>query len=220
MIRVMLVDDHAVLRNALAFLLESEGDVSVVASVGSLAEARALLGTTVVDVALVDLDLPDGWGLALLPDLHRGNRDMVVIVLTGSIRPESRALAIAAGAMGYLHKSADASVIRDAVRQVAAGQPLISPRDALVLMREAAQYQAHVQTAQQMCASLTARERDVLRALAAGLDNQAIADQLHVGTETVRTHVTQVLRKLGQQSRLQAALFAVRHGLVSLDDLD
>jgi len=219
MIRVMLVEDHASLRQSLAFLLEIDGDLRVVASVGTLAEARALLPATVVDVALLDLDLPDGEGLDLLPAIRQANPDADVIVLTGSIRPETKALAIAAGAMGFLHKITDVEAIRDAIRQVAAGQPLISPREALLLTREAVQYQARTASVQRLLSGLTARERDVLRALAHGLDNQAIADRLHLSTTTVRTHVTQILRKLDVESRLQAALFAVRHGLVTLDEL-
>ena len=219
MIQVFIVDDHASYRNALAFMLGHQPDLTVVAEAGSLAVARALLTRTVVDVALVDLDLPDGYGLDLLPEFRETNPDAAVIVLSGSARPHSKAKAIAAGAVGFLHKESDVQMIMDAIRQVATGQPLISPREAMALMREAAHYEARGQAAHRILAQLTPRERDVLSEVVGGHGDQAIADRLHLSTTTVRSHVAQLLRKLEVHSRLQAALFAVRHGLVNPDDL-
>ncbi len=126
---------------------------------------------------------------------------------------------MASGASGFLHKSTSVAEIVTGIRQVAAGQPLITPAEAISLMSQAKLHQARTETSQRALRQLTPRERDVLRALAAGLDNQAIADHLHLGTATVRSHVVQILRKLDVNSRLQAALFAVRHGVVDEDDL-
>lgn len=219
MIRVLFVDDHASFRGAMAFMLARQEDITIVGQAGSLSEARAVLGDATVDVALIDLDLPDGQGIDLLPDLHKRHPEASAVILTGSIRPESQALAIAAGAVGFLHKSASVTEVESAVRQLAAGQSLITPTEALSLMRQAAQYQAQAQTAQRTLEQLTPRERDVLRALTAGLDNQGIADRLSLSVATVRVHVVQLLRKLEVDSRLQAALLAVRHGVVDQDDL-
>jgi len=217
MIRVMLVDDHASFRDALAFMIGREPDVDVVAQAGSVAGSEAVLPGVDVDVVLVDLDLPDGHGLDLLPAIRRRNPEAAAIVLTGSMRPESQALAIAGGAVGYLHKSTEVAEILLAIRTVASGQALITPMAAMALMHEAFAYQTRIQSTQRTLAQLTPRERDVLAALTDGLDNQAIAARLHMGTETVRSHVVQVLRKLGVESRLQAALFAVRHGVIDPD---
>lgn len=214
----MLLDDHTVLRNALAFLLEQEGDLTVAAGAASLAEARAALAKTSVDVILVDLDLPDGSGLELIAELSRRQPGTATIVLTGSERPEIQALAVAAGAVGFLHKSTAASTLATAIRRVAAGESLLSQAETVSLLREAAHYDAQTQATRDALARLTPRERDVLRELAAGHDNQTIAARLNLGTETVRTHVAQVLRKLDVASRLQAAILAVRVGLVDPHD--
>ena len=219
MIRILIVDDHASFRGAMAFMLAHEGDITVVAEAGSLAEARAALADATVDVALIDLDLPDGQGIDLVPDLHARNPEASAVILTGSVRTENQALAIAAGASGFLHKSTNIVEIATAIRRLAAGHTLITPSEALALMRQAARYEARTQTAQRAFAQLTPRERDVLRALTAGLDNQGIADRLSVSVATVRVHVVQLLRKLAVDSRLQAALLAVRHGVVDQDDL-
>lgn len=217
MIRVALIDDHASFRGALAFMLEREGDISVVGQAGTLAEARQLAAGTPADVTLVDLDLPDGSGLDLLPILHEHNATVAVVILTGSVRPEKPALAVAAGAVGFLPKAVGTAEIVAAIRRVASGETLFTATEAVTLMRQAVQYQTQNQATQRALEQLTRRERDVLRALAIGLDNNAIAERLYLSTATVRTHVGEILRKLGVDSRLQAALLAVRHGMVDPD---
>ncbi len=218
MIRVGLIDDHVSFRGALAFMLQREVDITVDLEAGRVSEARLLLESTPIDVALVDLDLPDGQGLDLLPLVCGQNPQAAAIVLTGSTNPESPAMAIANGAVGYLHKSSSTAEVVQAIRTVAAGETLFSATKAVELMREAARFQAKDQAKRQMLDQLTQRELDVLRALGTGLDNQAIADRLFITTATVRTHVSEVLRKLHVDSRLQAALIAVRLGLVDLSD--
>lgn len=219
MIQILIVDDHASFRDAMAFMLTHQGDITVTAQAGSLAEARAVLADITVDIALIDLDLPDGQGLELLPDLHTRHPGASAVILTGSIRKESQALAIAAGAVGFLHKSTNIVEIATAIRRLAAGHTLITPSEALALMRQAAQYEARTQATQRAFAQLSRREHDVLRELAAGLDNQGIADRLSISADTVHTHVGRLLRKLEVHSRLQAALLAVRHGVINQDDL-
>ncbi len=218
MIRVGLIDDHASFRGALAFMLQREADISIELEAGRISEARALLGTTMIDVAVVDLDLPDGQGLDLLPLVHDQNPQAAAIVLTGSTNPESPALAIANGAVGYLHKSASTAEVVEAIRIAATGETLFTATEAVALMREAAKIHAKHQARRQILDQLTQRELDVLRALGDGLDNQAIAERLFITTATVRTHVGEVLRKLEVDSRLQAALIAVRLGLVDPDE--
>lgn len=220
MVRIFIVDDHASFRDSLVFLLEYQEDFTVVGKAGTFAEASVLLATTDIDVALVDLDLPDGHGLDLLPKIHERNPGVPAIILTGSVRPESKALAIAAGAVGFLHKSTNVTEIVQSISRVASGQSLLSVTEAMSLMRQASQYQARSQTASNSLQKLTPREREVLLALVDGLDNQGIAQRLSLSTATVRSHVVQVLDKLNVESRLQAALFAVRSGLVAPDEFE
>lgn len=219
MIRVLLVDDHTSFRGALAFMIGREEDIDVVGQAGVLSEGEAVLASTPVDVALIDLDLGGGDGTDLIRALRGRHPDAVAVVLTGSDRQESRVMAIAAGAVGVLHKSTSVEEIVAAIRKAAAGTPLISPVEAVALLREAVDLRARSDEGRRALAALTPRESDVLRALAAGLDNQAIADRLYISHETVRSHVVHILRKLGAESRLQAVLFALRHGFLTPDDL-
>lgn len=215
MINVLVVDDHASFRTPVAFMINREEDITTMEA-GSLAEARSLIASAPhIDVALVDLNLPDGAGLTFLPELHARHPNAAAIVLTGSDTAENHALAIASGAVGFLHKSTTVSDILNTIRLAAAGESLLSPTEIMRLMRQAIQYQAHTQAIERALAQLTPREMDVLRALADGLDNQAIADRLSLSTTTVRSHVVQLLRKLDVSSRLQAALIAVRHGITN-----
>lgn len=215
MINVMLVDDHASFRQAIAFLVDREPDLQVVASAGSLAEARALLKKATIHVCLLDMELPDGTGTDLLPELFRRCPGASPVVLSGSHLPHNRARSIAAGAVGFLHKSAGVPEIVEAIRKAAAGEPLVPAVEAMALMREASQYETSRETVRQALGRLTPREVDVLKALGRGLDNQSIADELHLTTATVRSHIVHLLRKLDVDSRLQAALIAVHHGLVT-----
>ncbi|MDP9359268.1 MAG: response regulator transcription factor, partial [Chloroflexota bacterium] len=138
MIRVMLVDDHASFRQPLAFMLGREADISVVAEAGSLAESRAVLARTDpvgVDVAIVDLHLPDGDGVDIVRDLRTANPHGQVLVLSGETERDHLARAIEAGASGMLHKSARIAEIIDAVRRLCDGESLLSPRETVELFR-------------------------------------------------------------------------------------
>jgi DNA-binding NarL/FixJ family response regulator len=219
MIRLLLIDDHTSFRGALAFMLGREDDIEIVGEAGTLAEATAVLQRAPVDVALVDLDLNGEDGTTLVKAMHAQYPDAAAIVLTANQRAESRAMAVAAGAVGVLLKTTSIPEVLTAVRMAAAGEALMGPAEIVELFRSAVAHQAKTAESEQALQSLTAREADVLRALAAGLDNQAIADRLFISHETVRSHIVRILRKLAVESRLQAALFALRHGFVSPDDL-
>jgi DNA-binding NarL/FixJ family response regulator len=190
-------------------------DIEVVGQAGTLAEARTMLNK--VDVAIVDLDLGDGNGLDLVPQLRRESPRSHLLVLTASESRLETARAISLGAGGVLHKSIGLDEIVDAVRQVAAGQILFSAEEMVELIRLAGETREQRREAELAIARLTPRERDVLGALARGSSDREIAEQLNVSHETVRTHMVNVLDKLGATSRLQALVFAVRHGLVRID---
>jgi DNA-binding NarL/FixJ family response regulator len=219
MIRLLLVDDHTSFRGALAFMLGREDDITSVDEAGTLADAFAVLERGPVDVALVDLDLAGEDGITLVKAMHASYPESAAIVLTANQRPESRAMAVAAGAVGVLLKTTSIPDVLAAVRTAASGESLMSPAEIVTLYRSAAAYQAKTADGERALESLTAREADVLRALAEGLDNQAIADRLYISHETVRSHIVRILRKLGAESRLQAVLFALRHGFVQPEDL-
>ena len=218
MIRVLLVDDHSSFRQPLAFMMQREPDFEVVAQAGSLAEGRRVLkDAKEVDVAVVDLDLPDGNGVDFVRDLRTANQQGMVMVLTASKDRIQIARAVEAGAAGVLHKSASIAEIIDAVRGLSEGQQLLSTIDVIEMLRLVGEQRERNRDAQAALGRLTRREREVLQALADGLNDKEIADRLHISTETARTHMVNILGKLGVDSRLQALVFAVRHGAVKID---
>jgi len=214
MIRVAIVDDHAALRQPLAFMLEREPDITVVAEAGSLAEARGIREG--VDILIVDVDLPDGSGIDLVRDLRDANFEGMVLVLTDRTNRAEVARAVEAGASGVLDKSAGVAQIIDAVRRLNAGEHLLPPPEMIELLRLASRLREREQHARAILSRLTPRELEVLQALGDGLNDKEIAVRLHISAETVRTHMVRILGKLGVDSRLRALVFAVRHGAVTI----
>ena len=214
MIRVLLVDDHASLRQSLAFLLAQEPDITVIGQAGSLAEARRMLEG--VDVAIVDLRLPDGSGVELVRWLRAANSPSAALILTASHDRREHALAVQAGAAGVLHKSAETADILGAIRRLAAGEVPLSRHELLELLEMASQQHAEDQARQLAQRQLTAREHQVLQALAEGLSDKEIAERLSLSHQTARNHVLNILGKLGVHSRLQALVSAVRQGIVTV----
>lgn len=218
----MLVDDHVSFRQPLAFMLGWEPDIAIVAQAGTLAEARDLLLDTdsPVDVAIVDLDLPDGLGIALVDVLRSTHPRAVVLVLSAHSDVGRRARAIEAGAAGVMHKSSPVEEILDATRRLWQGDHLLSQREVLEALRLVRRERERDHETRLMIEKLTPKEREVLQALAEGLSDKGIAERLYVGVGTIRTHVRSILAKLEVQSRLQALVFAVRHGLVEMDPVE
>ena len=214
--RLLLVEDHASFRQTLALVFGGEPDFEVVAQAGTVAEAREVMGDREADLGVVDLSLPDGEGVDLIEDLRQANPHFAALVLTASLDRAEHARAVEAGAAGVLHKSADVDQILDAARRLAAGETLLSTEELVELLRIAGQSREEEREARASIEQLTRREREVLLALARGLSNKQIAEQLHMSVDTERTHMMNILNKLGVHSRLQALLFAARHGLVEL----
>ena len=214
--RLLLVEDHASFRQTLALVFDQEPDFEVVAQAGTVAEARLVMADREADLAVVDLSLPDGEGVELIEDLRETNPHFAALVLTASLDRAEHARAVEAGAAGVLHKSADVDEILDSTRRLAAGETLLSPEELVELLRLAGQSREEVREAQASIEQLTRREREVLLALSEGLSNKQIAERLHMSVDTERTHMMNILNKLGVHSRLQALLFAARHGLVEL----
>lgn len=218
----MLVDDHVSFRQPLAFMLGWEPDISIVAQAGTLAEARDLLLETdsPVDVAIVDLDLPDGLGIGLVDVLRSTHPRAVVLVLSAHSDVGRRARSIEAGAASVMHKSSPVEEILDATRRLWQGDHLLSQREVLEALRLVRRERERDHETRLMIEKLTPKEREVLQALAEGLSDKGIAERLYVGVGTIRTHVRSILAKLEVQSRLQALVFAVRHGIVEMDPVE
>jgi DNA-binding NarL/FixJ family response regulator len=218
-IRIMVVDDHDTFRDPLAFMLEREPDLTVVARPRSLSEAREDLQSAehAVDVAIVDLNLPDGSGTDLIRELRNYLPPATALVLSATTDQKHLASAIEAGAAGVMHKSAPMSDLVEAVRRLAAGEQLLSQQEVIGALRFLVRVRESNREAQLAIDRLTPREREVLQALAEGWSDREIATRLHVGVGTVHSHVTNILSKLDVSSRLQALVFAVRHGVVTIE---
>jgi DNA-binding NarL/FixJ family response regulator len=213
--KVLLVDDHTSFREMLAFVFDREPGFEVVAQAGSLAEARLVLDG--VDLAVVDLILPDGNGTDLIGELHAADPHGVVLVLTAISEPEVHARAVQEGAAGVLHKSAHVKDIVDAARRLVAGEAILSVNEVLELLRIAGRSRERDHESQRAIQQLTPREREVLQALTGGLSDKQIAERLKVSVGTVGNHFVNIFKKLGVHSRLQALVFALRHGIVEID---
>ncbi len=206
-IRVLVVDDHSVVRQGLRMFLGLDGELDVVGEAANGQEALERARQLRPDVVLMDLIMPVMDGITAIAALRRELPDTEVIALTSVLEDEKVIGAIRAGAMGYLLKDTHAEDLCRAIKAAAAGQVQLSPQAAARLLREV--------KAPDNPETLTDRESEVLRLLAKGYSNKEIAQALIIGEKTVKTHVSNILAKLNVPSRTQAALFAVRIGMVS-----
>ncbi len=212
--RILLVDDHSSVRQALASVFEREPEFAVVGQAGSIAEAGQMLGG--VDVAVVDLALPDGYGGKLIKELRSVNPQAVALVLSANLDRMEMAQALEHGASGVLHKSVSMEELTGAVRRVHAGESLHPLEEVVELFRLASSQREQENDARETIQRLTPREKEVLQALAEGLDRQEIAERLHISVGTTRNHITRILAKLEVHSQTQALVFSLRHGVVSI----
>jgi DNA-binding NarL/FixJ family response regulator len=214
--RILLVEDHASFRQTLAFVFDQQPEFEVAAQAGTLAEARRVMDGLKVDLGVIDLTLPDGEGTELIAELREANPRFAALVLTASLDRAEHARAVEAGAAGVLHKSADVDAILDATRRLGEGETLLSEDELVALLRLAGQSREEEVEARASIEQITPREREVLQMLAEGLSNKEIAAKLHMSVDTERTHMMNILNKLGVHSRIQALVFATRYGLVEI----
>jgi DNA-binding NarL/FixJ family response regulator len=205
-IRVLIVDDHAVVRLGLRSLLTHSNGFRVVGEAGSASESVTLTGQTRPDVVLMDVRLPDGSGVEACRRIKQEHPDTRVVMLTSYSDEEAIVGAVMAGASGYLLKQADAERLTQAIRDAAAGESSLDPRAAGMLLNQFRELSA--KQAENELSGLTDRERRMLALIAEGYTNRAIGEVLHLSEKTVRNHVSQLLRKLGFQRRSQAAAWA------------
>jgi len=206
-IRVLIADDHSVVRQGLRMFLEADPELEIIGEARDGAEAHKLACQLRPDVVLMDLLMPVMDGISATAAIRRDLPDTEVVALTSVLEDNSVVDAVRAGAIGYLLKDTEAHELRRAIKAAADGQVQLSPQAVTRLLRE-------VRTPDKSRESLTERETDVLRLLAQGNSNKEISQALNIGEQTVKTHVSHILYKLGVPSRTQAALYAIRTGLV------
>jgi two-component system, NarL family, response regulator LiaR len=210
-IRILITDDHGVVRQGLRMFLSLDPDIHVVGEAENGQEALEMARELEPDVVLMDLLMPVMDGIKATRAIRSELPEVEVMALTSVLEGASVTRAVRAGAIGYLLKDADAEELHRAIRGAAEGRVQLAPEAAARLMREV--------SAPENPEALTERETEVLKLVARGKSNRQIASELFVEEKAVKSHVLNILRKLGVQSRTQAALHAVRTGLVSTEEL-
>ena len=211
-IRVLIADDHGVVRQGLVMYLGLDPEIEVVGEAANGEEALRVARDISPDVVLMDLLMPVMDGISATEAIKSEMPEVEVVALTSVLDDGAVTGAIRAGAIGYLLKKTDARELCRAIKGAAAGQVQLDPEAAAKLMRE--------MRVPEKPEALTPRETEVLKLVARGMANKQIARELFVEEKTVKAHVSGVLRKLNVSSRTQAALHAVRTGLVGLDELN
>jgi len=213
-INVLVVDDHAVVREGLRTLIDTEPGMTVIGEAQDGREAMRQAKLLQPDVVLLDLVMPNMSGLEAIPEIRKLTPQAKILVLTSFAGDDVVFPAIKAGALGYLLKNSSPQRLLYAIREVYRGEPSMSPAIAKMLMMEMQRPSKLPPTED----PLTEREVEVLLLLAKGLTNQEIAERLVIGEGTVRTHVSNILGKLHLANRTQAALYALREGLATLEE--
>lgn len=206
-IRVLIADDHSVLREGLRMVIELQPDLEVAGEAADGVEALALARSLHPDVVLLDLMMPNMDGLAALSQIKEAVPTARVVVLTSADEEEPMIHALRAGAQGYLLKTEGAAAVLEAIRAAYRGEVALAPRVARRLMEAVAHPALHPEN------TLSPREREVLGLLGRGLSNKQIAAELGMAEKTARAHVSSILQKLGFAGRTQAALYARDKGL-------
>jgi DNA-binding NarL/FixJ family response regulator len=209
------VEDHAAVREALASSFQREQGFEVVAEASTLEQAREKM-LDEIEVAVIDLGLPDGYGGDLIKDLRDANPRAQALALSASLERGEIARAVEAGAAAVLSKTAHLDEVVGAVKRLRAGEPLMALEEVVELLRFAGSRREEELEARRSVEKLTAREVEVLQALAEGFGNEQIAQRLHISLRTERNHMANILSKLGVHSQLQALVFALRHGVVEV----
>lgn len=218
MTRLLICDDHAMFRQGLRSILEIEDDLRIIGEAATGREAVRHALETEPDVVLMDIQMPGLDGVAATKEILAENPGIRVIVLTMYRQDRYVFEAIKAGAMGYLLKDADAGDLIAAIRRVAAGETLLSPQMAASILEEFRATERLPAHPEHRISELTGREEEILRHLAQGASNQEIAESLDVSEKTIRNRLSEIFSKLRLNNRTQAALYALREGIASLQE--
>lgn len=212
MIKVLIADDHNLFRDGLTRILSAYPEIEVVASVGSGEEAVARGAELQPDIFLLDVNMPGIGGVGATQQLRAENPEVNILMLTVSEQESDLFAAVRSGARGYMLKDATSSQLLDAVRRVHAGEAIIAPVMAAKLFDEFATLPAAAKPSPKLD-ELTERERQILHLLTHGLSNKEIGSELALSPHTIKVHLHRILDKLDLRSRVEAAAWAVRHGL-------
>jgi DNA-binding NarL/FixJ family response regulator len=212
-VRVLLVDDHDLFRTGLRNLLE-ERDVQIVGEAATGADAVRLVREVAPDVVIMDLHMPGMSGIEAIRQIASIAPLTRVLVLTISDQDDDVLHAILAGACGYLLKDASVDELIRGIEAAAVGEALVSPSIAGKVLQQVRATAANPEAAETIRAELSQRELDVLKLIASGNDNAMIAAELHISPKTVKNHISNILMKLQIENRIQAAVYAVRSGIV------
>ncbi|MEW5961474.1 MAG: response regulator transcription factor [Chloroflexota bacterium] len=210
MIRILIVDDHTLLRHGLRLILNHAEGLTVVGEAGDGEEAIVLARELKPDVILMDVNMPGLDGIEATRRIRAAQPEIQVLMLTISQHDDDLIGAIKAGARGYLLKNAQSSEVIESIRRVMAGEAIVPPPMMARVLDELAQ---PAPTSKE----LSERESDILKLVAQGLSNKEIAAQLYISENTVKTHVRHILEKLNLSNRAEAAVYAVRAGLIPKD---
>ncbi len=216
-IQVLIVDDHAMVRKGIRALLNEYEDIRVVGEAANGIKALELTKQLNPDVILVDLAMPVMDGIEAIKRIKAIRPDQRILVLTSYVGDDKLIQSIKAGAMGYLLKDAQPEELVQSIRTVYAGEPALTPAVAWKYLRKMSGAE---EPPKRSAEELSEREVEVLRLLTQGKTDQEIAKQLVLTDVTIRTHVSRILAKLGLDNRVQAALYAIRSGMVSLEDME
>lgn len=218
-IRVLLVDDHTLFRQGIRHILQSAAGLEVVGEAEDGEQACSLVDSLTPDVVVMDVHMPRMDGVRATRTLMQRDRPPAIIILTMSRQDDYLFEAIKAGARGYYLKDSDASELVEAIHQAAAGEMVLEPALAQRVLREFRQLSSGG-TGPSGLSSLEDREIDILRRVAAGHTNQAIGDALGLSEKTIKNQLSMIFQKLRLDNRTQAAIYALRHGLVTLEELE
>ena len=218
-IRVIIAEDHAVVREGTRQLLEREDDIEVAGEAPNGAEAVALVERVNPDVAIMDISMPVMGGIEATKRIKESRPATAVLILTAYDDDQYVFALLGAGAAGYLLKDVPSAEVVRAVRAVHAGEPVLHPAIARKLLARFAS-EGQVEQPREGGAPLTDRERDILRLAACGMSNSRIADRLAVSARTVQAHLTHIFDKLGVGSRTEAVIVGLRRGVLRLEDLN
>lgn len=211
MIRVFLIDDHELVRRGIAGLIDDERDMEVVGESGTARQSASRVAATRPDVAVIDVQLPDGWGVDVCRDLLSAHPELACLMLTAYDDDEAISAAVLAGASGYVIKDIRGQSLVDSIRRAAQGEGLLWPGAAQQVVSRIAHVPADSSFGSADVLGLSLRERQVLKLIGEGLTNRQIGERLELAEKTVKNYVSGLLAKLGMERRTQAAVYAAQH---------